>query len=174
MEYEKIIDIFIAVDLSSNKFRGKIPESIQSLGGLRLLNLSNNELSGVIPSFMGNLTLLESLDLSRNKLSGKMPRELTQLNFLAFLNVSYNNLTGHIPQGPQFNTFLNTSYTGNLALCGDPLSKKCENSEASKPPALSLHEDTDSNFPNRVDWVVILSGVGSGLVIGLLIGNHLT
>ncbi|KAI3769479.1 hypothetical protein L6452_00582 [Arctium lappa] len=174
MEYEKIIDIFIAVDLSSNKFGGKIPESIQSLSCLRLLNLSNNELSGVIPSFMGNLTLLESLDLSRNNLSGKMPGELTQLNFLALLNVSYNNLTGHIPQGTQFNTFPNTSYLGNLALCGDPLSKKCENSEASKPPAVSLHEDAELDFPSGVDWLVILSGVGCGLVIGLLFGNHLT
>ncbi|GJY40855.1 putative leucine-rich repeat domain superfamily [Tanacetum coccineum] len=44
-EYEKILNIFIAVDFSSNKFRGIIPDSIKELSGLQLLNLSNNEFS---------------------------------------------------------------------------------------------------------------------------------
>ncbi|KAL7591517.1 hypothetical protein Lser_V15G34973 [Lactuca serriola] len=52
-EYEKVLNIFIAVDLSSNKFQGDIPEAIKALSNLQLLNLSNNELSGTIPSSMG-------------------------------------------------------------------------------------------------------------------------
>ncbi|GJY86019.1 receptor-like protein 7 [Tanacetum coccineum] len=172
-EYTKIIDVFVVIDLSSNMFGGIIPESITDLSGLQLLNLSNNELSGAIPLSMGSLTRLESLDLSSNKLSGKMPQELVKLNFLGVLNVSYNNLTGPIPQGTQFDTFLNNSYTGNSELCGYPLSKKCGKSELSKAPVVSLDQDTESDFPSGVDWVVILSGLGSGLVIGVIFGNHL-
>ncbi|KAJ9560919.1 hypothetical protein OSB04_006079 [Centaurea solstitialis] len=172
-EYEKIINSFIAIDLSSNKFEGKISETIKSLIGLRSLNLSNNELSGAIPSSMKNLTLLESLDLSGNKLSGKIPQKFTQLNFLEFLNLSYNNLDGPIPQGGQFNTFSNISYMGNFALCGDPLSKKCGNSETSRSMTVSLNKDIESDFPSGIDWVVILFGVASGLVIGLLFGNDM-
>ncbi|PWA60215.1 receptor like protein 34 [Artemisia annua] len=164
-----------AVDFSSNKFRGIILDSIKELSGLQLLNLSNNEFSGVIPSSKGSLTQMESLDLSSNMLEGRMSQELVQLNFLEVLNVSYNNLTGPIPQGKQFKTFMNNSYMGNLGLCGDPLSKKCcKSDDVSKPPTVTFEQDTDSDFPSGVDWVVILSELGSGLVIGLLFGNHLT
>ncbi|KAL9994656.1 putative leucine-rich repeat-containing, plant-type, leucine-rich repeat domain superfamily [Helianthus debilis subsp. tardiflorus] len=173
MEYVKIVKFFSAVDLSSNMFRGKIPESIKTLGGLQLLNLSNNAIDGVIPQYMGNLTHLESLDLSNNKLSGKIPQELVQLDFLEVLNLSNNKLIGPIPQGRHFDTFSNNSFKGN-ALCGYPLSMKCGDSKASKPPRVSFEKDTESDFPNGIDWVVILIGVVTGLVIGLVCGDHLT
>ncbi|KAI7747727.1 hypothetical protein M8C21_032994 [Ambrosia artemisiifolia] len=172
--YVKIPYTFFVVDMPSNMFTGKIPESIQALTGLKVLNLSNNELSGVIPSSIGNLINLESLDLSRNKLSGMIPQDLVQLNSLAFFNVSNNSLTGRIPLGKQFNTFSNDSYIGNKALCGFPLSMHCGDSEESKPPTVSFKEDTESDFPNRIDWVVILIGVVTGLVIGIVCGDHLT
>nr|XP_043619150.1 receptor-like protein 7 [Erigeron canadensis] len=173
LEYEKI-PIFVAIDLSSNKFEGNISESIKDLIGLRFLNLSNNQLSGAIPPFIGKLTNLESLDLSINKLSGMIPQELVQLNFLQVFDVSYNNLSGRIPQGPQFNTFESNSYVGNLALCGYPLSRKCVTLEVSDPSTVPVDEGTEPDFPSGVDWVVILVGVGTGLVIGLVFGNHLT
>ncbi|MFS8014078.1 putative leucine-rich repeat domain superfamily [Helianthus anomalus] len=174
MEYEKIINTFVAIDLSSNMFTGHIQGPITTLGGLKLLNLSNNELSGIIPLLIRNLIYLESLDLSSNKLSGMIPQDMVQLNFLEFLNVSNNSLTGPIPQGKQFNTFSNNSYIGNQALCGFPLSVKCGDSEESKPPKFSLEEDTNSDFPNGIDWVVILIGFVSGLVIGIVCGDHQT
>ncbi|MFS8014071.1 putative leucine-rich repeat-containing, plant-type, leucine-rich repeat domain superfamily [Helianthus anomalus] len=172
-DYVKISKAFFAVDLSGNMFSGNIPESITTLSGLQLLNLSNNELSGVIPPSMGNLIRLEALDISGNKLSGMIPQDLVQLNFLEFLNVSNNKLTGSIPLGKQFNTFPNDSYMGN-ALCGFPLSKKCGDLEASKPPKASFEEDTESDFPNGIDWVVILIGAMTGLVIGLVYGDYLS
>ncbi|KAK4403850.1 Receptor-like protein 50 [Sesamum angolense] len=121
----RILTIFISLDLSNNKFHGKIPGEIGELKSLVVLNLSRNAFDGEIPSSLGDLVQLESLDLSSNKLSGTIPQQLTSLTFLAFFNISYNNLTGHVPQGNQFNTYTNGSYIGNIGLCGLPLSKRC-------------------------------------------------
>ncbi|KAL7249979.1 hypothetical protein ACSBR1_012064 [Camellia fascicularis] len=172
--YQKIQKAFIAIDLSNNKFGGEIPESLGRLNGLQMLNLSNNNFTGVIPSSLANLTELESLDLSQNLLSGEIPQQLIRLTFLEVLDVSHNHLTGRIPRGNQFDTFENNSYDGNSGLCGYPLSKLCGNSEASPPPSLSFHGD-DSKFPSGVvDWIIILLGYGSGLIVGLVIGHTLT
>ncbi|KAL7218610.1 hypothetical protein ACSBR2_011806 [Camellia fascicularis] len=172
--YEKIQKAFVAVDLSNNKFEGEIPKSLGRLGGLQMLNLSDYNLTSVIPLSLANLIELESLDLSQNLLSEEIPQQLIQLTFLEVLDVSHNHLTGRIPRGNQFDTFENNSYYGNSGLCGYPLSQLCENSEASPPPSLSFHGD-DSKFPSGVvDWIIILLGYGSGLIIGLVIGHTLT
>ncbi|KAK7817510.1 receptor-like protein 6 [Quercus suber] len=172
--YEKIQDHLVAIDLSSNKFDGEISEVIGSLKGLYLLNISNNILTGPIPSSLGNLTELESLDLSQNGLSGEIPQQLLQLTFLALFNASNNHLTGPIPQGKQFSTFQNDSYLGNTGLCGVPLTKKCKIFEPLTQPPLNFKQGEGSNFPSKFDWVVIMMGYGSGLIIGFVIGNNLT
>ncbi|KAL7250033.1 hypothetical protein ACSBR1_012100 [Camellia fascicularis] len=171
-EYPKIQNIFTAIDLSSNKFEGVIPEFIGHLKGLQVLNLSNNDLNGGIPSCLGNLTNLESLDLSQNKFSGEIPPQLVLLTFLEFLNVSNNNLTGPIPHGKQFNTFENNSYEGNSGLCGYPLSRKCGKLEA--PPPSNSEQNNDSAFPSKVDSIFICTGYVSGIVVGMAIGHTIT
>ncbi|XP_058211422.1 receptor-like protein 6 [Rhododendron vialii] len=173
--YEKIQSVFVAVDLSDNKFSGEIPESLGSLSGLQALNISENNLIGIIPSSLANLPNLESLDLSRNLLSGKIPQQLTKLTFLSVLNVSHNRLIGPIPGGKQFDTFDNSSYGGNMGLCGVPLTMLCGNSEVSPPPppAHSSQGD-DSKFSRGIYWMVIMMGYGSGLIVGLVIGQTLT
>ncbi|KAL7218718.1 hypothetical protein ACSBR2_011901 [Camellia fascicularis] len=98
-EYEKILNIFTAIDFSSNKFKGEIPESIGKLKRLQLLKLSNNDLSGEISSCLGNPIKLESLDFSQNMLSGEIPQNLAFLTFLGFLNVSNNHLIGPFHKG---------------------------------------------------------------------------
>ena len=165
---ERILTIFTTIDLSSNKFNGKIPEVIGMLNFLRGLNYSHNRLTGHIPSSLGHLSVLESLDLSSNRLNGEIPMQLTSLTFLAVLNLSQNQLMGPIPQGKQFGTFQNNSYGGNLGLCGFPLSKNCGIDEQPPPPI--FQEDNNPKFMSGFGWKAVLLGYGCGLVFGIAMG----
>ncbi|KAL3714600.1 hypothetical protein ACJRO7_006502 [Eucalyptus globulus] len=168
--YQKIPDVFTIIDLSNNLLKGEIPSTIGDFKGLQGLNLANNSLTGHIPSSLGNLTALESLDLSQNKLTGQIPQKLIELGFLSFLNVSYNNLTGSVPRGKQFDTFSNDSFEGNSRLCGEFISTKCRDS-ADKSGQPSAYQEEDLGSPIELNWKIVLMGYGSGLVIGVVIGN---
>ncbi|XVF78261.1 hypothetical protein PTKIN_Ptkin14bG0116800 [Pterospermum kingtungense] len=168
IELVKTLAIFIAMDISSNHFSGQIPEELGQLIFLQMLNFSRNNFSGPIPSSLGNLAALESLDLSSNKLGGRIPSHLTNLTFLEALNLSENNLVGPIPQANQFGTFDNDSYSGNLGLCGFPLSKQCGNPEGPKPTPPKFKEDEGSGI--AFIWKLVMMGYGCGWVLGLSIG----
>ncbi|KAL8205374.1 hypothetical protein R6Q57_008925 [Mikania cordata] len=173
-EYNTVLNIFKAIDLSCNSFEGQIPQSLQDLHGLESLNLSNNLFTGRILPSLGSLKNLESLDLSQNKLTGEIPQQFLQLGFLAILNVSFNHLEGRIPQGKQFNTFENNSYLGNPRLCGKPLTKECEDLKVPTTLSPTRGSEYESLLPSdTIDWVVIVLGVGCGLVIGIIIGSFL-
>ncbi|MED6131550.1 hypothetical protein PIB30_010870 [Stylosanthes scabra] len=76
MDYQELQQDFyslLAIDLSSNKLVGEIPNVLGDLNRLLLLNLSNNMLSGNVPLSFGKLSNLEALDLSCNDLSGQIP-----------------------------------------------------------------------------------------------------
>jgi Leucine-rich repeat (LRR) protein len=170
MFYEKVQELFTAIDFSNNKFVGEIPKSIGNLKGVQLLNLSNNYLTGHIPSSLGNLTELETLDLSQNKLSGEIPQQLTQLTFLEVFNVSHNSLAGPIPQGKQFDTFENNSFEDNPGLCGKPLTKKCGNSDKAPFKHSIFEASQDSGSPFEFGWKIVVIGYGFGFVVGVIIG----
>ncbi|XP_052116980.1 receptor-like protein 9DC3 [Arachis duranensis] len=161
----------VAIDLSSNKIYGEIPDIMGSLNSVVVLNLSNNMFTGSIPSSFGKLSNLEVLDLSANSLSGEIPQQLTELTFLDFFNVSFNNLSGPIPENGQLSTFDNNSFEGNKDLCGIQLLKKCE--DHPKPPLQKPDGDQDSESGSFFElyWMVILIGYGGGLVAGLALGN---
>ncbi|KAM4077530.1 hypothetical protein ACJW30_12G144900 [Castanea mollissima] len=145
--YTKIIEFFIAIDLSCNRFEGEIPDSIGTLKALHTLNLSNNILTGEIP------------------------QQLVQLTFLAFLNVSYNNLTGFIPQGNQFDTFPSSSFEGNPGLWGSQLSRKCEGPTAALPLPTPSDDDQNSESSIEFGWKIVVIGYGCGTLIGVVIGQ---
>ena len=161
----------MAIDLSGNRFEGEIPKIIGNLKALRMLNLSNNVLTSSIPSSLVNLKNLESLDLSQNMLVGEIPSQLVELTFLAFLNLSHNHLTGTIPQGKQFLTFENSSFNGNVGLCGSPLSKRCANLKDPPPPPSIFVENQDAGSLFEFDWKVVVMGYGCGFIFGVFGGK---
>ncbi|KAL7181311.1 hypothetical protein ACSBR1_040233 [Camellia fascicularis] len=169
IELPRILTIFTTIDLSHNKFSGKIPNVIGKLQALRLLNLSHNNLVGNIPLALGNPCSLESLDLSSNQLSSKIPSQLTSLAFLS-LKFLENHLKGRIPRGNQFETFDNSSHNRNLALCGFPLSKECKDNKTPLHPTPMLHKEDDPTFARGFSWKVVQTGYGCGMVLGLVMG----
>ncbi|KAL9233765.1 hypothetical protein vseg_008720 [Gypsophila vaccaria] len=171
-------EIHSAIDLSSNRLVGSIPEELTNISKLMQLYLSNNLLTGGIPRDIGNLRMLESLDLSNNNLSGTIPQSLSAIPWLTKLNLSNNRLHGPIPTGSQLQTLDDPSiYSGNSGLCGPPLSDQCtERSPPHSPTnidSVSGKEDEDSE--NDVDnlwlYLAIMSGVAVGFwgVVGTLV-----
>ncbi|KAK6779760.1 hypothetical protein RDI58_021944 [Solanum bulbocastanum] len=146
-ELVKILRVYTAIDFSSNRFQGVIPDTIGNLSSLYVLNLSHNALEGPIPKSIGKLQILESLDLSTNHLSGEIPSELASLTFLAALNLSFNKLFGKIPSTNQFQTFSADSFEGNSCLCGLPLNNSCQSNGSESlsllPPTLVPDSDSD-------------------------------
>jgi Leucine-rich repeat (LRR) protein len=167
---ERILTIFNSLDFSCNNFDGPIPEEVGELKLLYILNLSHNAFTGQIPQSLGKLSNLESLDLSSNKFTGDIPFQLAEgLTFLSVFNLSFNQLVGKIPQIKQFGTFLETSYEGNIGLCGFPLKEKCTREE----PGLSLptSKETHSNSRiNAIDWNFLSAELGFIFGFGIIIG----
>ncbi|KAK6802349.1 hypothetical protein RDI58_000129 [Solanum bulbocastanum] len=167
----RILASNMIIDLSMNRFEGRIPNIIGDLIRLRTLNLSHNVLEGHIPASLQNLSVLESLDLSSNKISGEIPQQLASFTFLAVLNLSHNHLVGCIPKGKQFDTFENTSYQGNDGLRGLPLSKHCDGDDrvpqAITPAELDQEEEEEEEDSPMISKQAVLMGYGCGLVIGL-------
>ncbi|MDC8004639.1 hypothetical protein POV27_11310 [Aureisphaera galaxeae] len=87
------------LELSFNKISGSLPESLGNLEKLEILALNGNSLSGEIPVSIGNLTSLKQLHVSSNQLTGTIPYALENLTSLEVFNVFDNNLIGNVPLG---------------------------------------------------------------------------
>ena len=65
---------------------------------------------------------------------------------------------------------MNDSYSGNLGLCGFPMTKSCGNDEEQPPPPSSITQEDDFKFANWFHWKVVLLGYGWGFIFGLGLG----
>jgi DNA-binding SARP family transcriptional activator/Leucine-rich repeat (LRR) protein len=91
-------DIVTKLQLPNNNLRGDLPDQINNLSNLAVLDLRENELTGGIPTTLGTLEKLAELNLSYNHLEGKIPPELGNLKNLVSLSVKGNaGLIGTIP-----------------------------------------------------------------------------
>ncbi|KAM0952131.1 putative non-specific serine/threonine protein kinase [Dioscorea sansibarensis] len=125
--------------LHRNSLHGPIPPEIKNCSELRAIYLRANYLHGSIPAELGELVHLTILDLSSNLLRGTIPPSIGRLVNLRFLNLSTNFFSGEIPNVGVLNTFRNTSFVGNLELCGLPIQKLCRGSLGF--PAVLPHSD---------------------------------
>ncbi|KAH7841509.1 hypothetical protein Vadar_030835 [Vaccinium darrowii] len=177
-EYAEELSLLKMIDLSSNKFSGKIPREIASLTELRSLNLSRNDFTGKIAANIDQMKTLESLDLSGNRLSGKIPGTLARLNFLGVLDLSNNNLSGKIPLGTQLQSFNASVYSGNPQLCGVPLPYKCPwEEEGGETPAIPssnekrIQEEDEDKFITPEFYITM--GVGFAFGFWTIFGTML-
>lgn len=120
---------------------GGIPQNLNNMTYLEILDLHANQISSSIPLSIGNLSNLVWLDFSENLLSGSIPSTLGNLKNLTYFSVSYNNLSGAIPSVESIQQFGSSPFLYNPDLCGAPLETSCSSRDstnsARKKPKLS-------------------------------------
>uniref|UniRef100_A0A804IV40 Protein kinase domain-containing protein n=1 Tax=Musa acuminata subsp. malaccensis TaxID=214687 RepID=A0A804IV40_MUSAM len=132
-----------SINLPYMQLGGIISPSIGRLRRLQRLALHQNSLHGPIPPEIKNCTELKALDLSSNLLRGAIPPSIGRLTQLRFLNLSTNFFSGEIPTVGVLASFRNTSFVGNLELCGLTIQKVCRGSMGF--PAVLPHTNTFSS-----------------------------
>ncbi|KAE8677158.1 putative inactive receptor kinase [Hibiscus syriacus] len=146
--------------LQGNEFTGWFPRSVTRLTRLTRLDLSSNNFTGSIPLGVNNLSNLTRLFLQNNKFSGSLPG--IDSDGLSDFNVSYNNLNGSIPDS--LSKFPESSFAGNLGLCGHPL-RPCN----PLPPSPAPSKTSGENSKKLSNPAIIAIAVGSAISVLLLL-----
>ncbi|KAK7395160.1 hypothetical protein VNO78_15705 [Psophocarpus tetragonolobus] len=161
-----ILAYMSGIDLSHNQLKGNISSELGNLTRIQALNLSHNDLSEELPATFFHLVQIESLDLSFNKLSGEIPPQLSRLTSIAVFSVAHNNLSGPTVEWKrQFSTFDESSYEGNLFLCGSPLPKSCNTT----PTIISKDSDVDGDNGSLVDMYAFFVSFVVSYTLALLV-----
>ncbi|XP_061953124.1 receptor-like protein EIX1 isoform X2 [Populus nigra] len=176
-------DTTSALFLSNNKFSGpaSFPCNTGSgiLGGL---DLSNNLLTGWIPDCLMNFTSLGILNLASNNFSGALAGvtltgAVTCLTLTGACLKSSGALTGLPSSGALTGLPLtgaltcltlteaclksSGALTGNLALCGQPLLRKCPGDETNQsPPANDDNRGKEVVADEFMKWFCTAMGIG--------------
>ncbi|KAL2967136.1 hypothetical protein AAZX31_16G158800 [Glycine max] len=117
------VETLYQLDLSNNRFSGKIPDCWSNFKSLSYLDLSHNNFSGRIPTSMGSLLHLQALLLRNNNLTYEIPFSLRSCTNLVMLDIAENRLSGLIPawigselQELQFLSLGRNNFHGSLPL----------------------------------------------------------
>ncbi|XP_028208029.1 receptor-like protein EIX2 isoform X3 [Glycine soja] len=117
------VETLYQLDLSNNRFSGKIPDCWNHFKSLSYLDLSHNNFSGRIPTSMGSLLHLQALLLRNNNLTDEIPFSLRSCTNLVMLDIAENKLSGLIPawigselQELQFLSLERNNFHGSLPL----------------------------------------------------------
>ncbi|XP_047944429.1 receptor protein kinase-like protein At4g34220 isoform X2 [Salvia hispanica] len=122
------------LDLSHNFFSGPLPQQIAALQSLVHFDISSNNFNGSLLQGLSNLTRLQgTLNLSYNSFSGEIPASFGRFPVMVSLDLRCNNLSGKIPEVGSLLNQGPTAFSGNLFLCGFPLSTPCTVPEAKDP-----------------------------------------
>ncbi|XP_022850935.1 inactive leucine-rich repeat receptor-like serine/threonine-protein kinase At1g60630 [Olea europaea var. sylvestris] len=152
--------------LNDNKFSGEIPVGISVLHRLKVVVLAGNSLSGHIPQSFADLSRLYVLYLQDNQLTGDIP-PFNQTS-LRFFNVSNNLLSGEIPVTSSLFRFNQSSFSGNIDLCGERIKKPCNFGPSASPlyPIPPTNKSRHHKM-NKKLFLIIVSCIG-GFVLCIL------
>ncbi|GLU19486.1 hypothetical protein SLE2022_357350 [Rubroshorea leprosula] len=169
----------VSLSLSSNQFRGPIPETFSRMTLLEELFFSNNQLEGGIPKSFGNLCKLrylyldgnyldgmllelignlsgclqlslEELSLGENKIRGPLPDMIKNFHSLRVLELFNTQLSGAIPKSIRLLSNLVEIYISSNSLNGTI--NESHFSTLSKLRGLGMSSSSLSiNFSN--DWI---------------------
>ncbi|KAK9742355.1 hypothetical protein RND81_03G166500 [Saponaria officinalis] len=105
------------LELVSNDFSGKLPQSISNLStSLTFLTIGDSLITGVLPVGITNLINLQGLVMRKCKLTSSIPSDIGKLRKLQYLDLSSNKLTGKIPDSLGNLSFLSGLYLENNQL----------------------------------------------------------
>ncbi|KAG6414103.1 hypothetical protein SASPL_126821 [Salvia splendens] len=120
------LSFLASLDLSHNFFSGPLPQQIAALQSLVYFDISSNNFNGSLLQGLTNLTRLQgTLNLSYNSFSGEIPASFGRFPVMVNLDLRCNNLSGKIPEVGSLLNQGPTAFSGNLYLCGFPLSTPC-------------------------------------------------
>ncbi|KZV38599.1 inactive leucine-rich repeat receptor-like serine/threonine-protein kinase [Dorcoceras hygrometricum] len=148
--------------LNDNKFSGGIPNNVTLMHRLKIIDLSGNRISGQIPRSLVDLPRLYTLYLQDNQLTGDVPA--FDQNSLRFFNVSNNALSGEIPKTPSLLKFNNSSFSGNINLCGQQIQKPCDIIPSPSPSNPTTPTYTSKHHKRRKKLILIIALTVGGFV----------
>ncbi|KAJ8564838.1 hypothetical protein K7X08_001298 [Anisodus acutangulus] len=144
--------------LNNNNFSGKFPATVTVLHRIKVLVLAGNNLSGEIPPSLTKLSRLYVLYLEDNQFTGEIP-PLNQPS-LKFFNVSVNQFSGEIPNTLVLSRFNESSFAGNVNLCGPQL-HNCPSTSPSYP----INPENVSHHKISKKLIIIIVSVITGILL---------
>ncbi|MCD7457351.1 hypothetical protein HAX54_034901 [Datura stramonium] len=149
--------------LNKNNFSGEFPSTVTVLHRIKVVVLAGNKLTGDIPPSLTRLSRLYVLYLEDNQFTGEIP-PLNQPS-LRFFNVSNNQLSGQIPNTPALSRFSESSFAGNVNLCGAQLHNNCRNFGPSTSPSYPIIPENVSHHKRSKKLIIIIVPVIAGILL---------